>query len=244
MEIQYLTENNKKRTNHPSAHVTMPPMNQEKHILLRFYDVLFDVFGSQHWWPGESPFEVMVGTVLTQNTNWTNVEKAIRNLKKADLLDPEKIDALDPPQLAELIRPAGYFNIKAKRLKNLVRWFCREYQGVFPALSDQPLDFLREQLLSVNGIGRETADSIILYALEKPTFVVDTYTYRILVRHGCIDPDSDYELIKEYCQTHLPEDLQLYNEFHALIVRLGKNYCKPKPRCNGCPLEPFDHFIE
>lgn len=211
---------------------------------MQFYQVLLDHYGRQHWWPGDSPFEVMVGAVLTQNTNWSNVEKAIRNLKQADTLDPHKIDELTPEKLAGLIKPAGYFNIKAKRLKNLIHWFCREYDGSIEELKELSVERLREDLLQINGIGRETADSILLYALEKPAFVVDTYTCRILVRHGCIGAEYDYEQIKEYCQEQLPPDLALYNELHALIVCVGKNHCKPRPQCMDCPLEAFEHTLE
>ncbi len=213
-------------------------------ILMDFYHTMLKQYGPQHWWPGESPLEVMIGAVLTQNTNWTNVEKAIRNLKAANALDPWKLQRLDPARLAELIRPAGYFNIKAKRLKNLIQWFCQEYDGSMAALGKLSVDRLREELLSLNGIGRETADSIILYALEKPTFVIDTYTCRILVRHGCLDGENDYEEFKDYCQRNLPEDVVLYNEIHALFVQVGKAHCKPTPKCSGCPLEVFDHRIQ
>lgn len=211
---------------------------------MTFYHTLLTHYGPQHWWPGDSPFEVMVGAVLTQNTNWTNVEKAITNLKAADMLDPHKIDSLSHEQLAPLIKPAGYFNIKAKRLKNLVKWFCAEHQGSMESLARLSLDQLTEQLLSINGVGRETADSIILYALNKPTFVVDTYTYRILTRHNCIDTQTDYQEIKDYCQYNLPQDVAIYNECHALFVQLGKNHCKPRPNCTNCPLNNFEHNIE
>jgi endonuclease III related protein len=212
--------------------------------LMGFYKALLAAFGDQHWWPGDTPFEVMVGAILTQNTNWSNVEKAIGNLKKADMLCPRKMDSLDITQLAELIRPAGYFNIKAKRLKNFVRFFCERYDGDIARLAAGPVDYIREQLLSINGIGPETADSIILYALEKPVFVVDTYTYRILTRHECVSPESGYDELKEYCQAAMPTDVALYNQCHALFVRLGKEYCKPKPKCLGCPLENFTHRLE
>ena len=212
--------------------------------LNQFYEALLAHYGRQHWWPGDGPFEVMVGAVLTQNTNWNNVAKAIGNLKAAGKLSAEALDELEPNELAVLIRPAGYYNIKARRLGNLVRWFLSEYDGSIEALVQRPVDTLREELLGINGIGRETADSIILYALNKTTFVVDTYTYRVLARHGCIDTESDYEEIKDYCQRNLPEQAKLYNELHALIVRVGKEHCKPRPRCDGCPLERFEHTIE
>lgn len=218
--------------------------NETTKKLLRFYEAMLNHFGPQHWWPGDTAFEVMVGAVLTQNTNWSNVEKALANLKTAKRLDATAIDQLSHADLAEYIRPAGYFNVKARRLKNLISWFCREHDGSIERLADWPLDRLREQLLSIKGIGPETADSILLYALEKPTFVVDTYTYRILVRHGCLDRDCDYEQMKDFFERHLDEDTRLYNEFHALIVQVGKHHCKPQAKCEGCPLAPFDHQIE
>jgi len=221
-----------------------PMSSSTDNKLMCFYEALLDHFGPQHWWPGQSPFEVMVGAVLTQNTNWSNVEKAIKNLKNAQALTPERINNLTHEELAQLIRPAGYFNIKAKRLKNFIRWFCSDYNASIESLRELSVDRLREELLSINGIGRETADSIILYALEKLTFVVDTYTYRILLRHGCIDSDSDYERTKEYCQANLPDDIAVYNELHALIVRTGKIHCKPRPACLECPLARFSHDVE
>jgi len=219
-------------------------MPQPSNVLLQFYQTLLDRYGPQHWWPGETPFEVMVGAVLTQNTNWHNVEKAIANLKAAHLLDPHALDQIPPARLAPYIRPAGYFNIKARRLKNLVRWLCRQCDGDIAALARRPLASLREDLLAINGIGRETADSLLLYALNKPTFVVDAYTYRVLVRHHCIDADSDYEQVKDFCQSRLTEDVALYNEFHALLVRVGKEQCKPRAQCTGCPLQSFAHSTE
>ena len=206
-----------------------------------FYQAMYDAYGQQHWWPGETPFEVMVGAVLTQNTAWGNVEKAITNLKHADMLDPHKIAATQHEQLAELIRPSGYFNIKAKRLKSLVQWFIDTCDGDPERLYAISTETLRESLLSIKGVGRETADSIALYAAEKPTFVVDAYTYRILYRHHLVDDDADYESIKELFESNLLEDVSLYNEYHALIVQVGKYHCKPKAKCDGCPLAQFEH---
>ena len=220
----------------------MPGVNSDK--LMFFFQTLLQHYGPQHWWPGESPFEVMVGGVLTQNTNWYNVEKAISNLKAANLLSAAAIDELSHEQLAGHIRPAGYYNIKARRLKNLVGWFCSEYEGSVEALAALPTDRLCEELLAVNGIGRETADSIALYALGKLTFVVDTYTCRVLVRHGCLDPECQYEDVRAFCEAQLPPDLHIYNELHALIVQVGKNHCKPRPKCDGCPLARFEHSVE
>jgi endonuclease-3 related protein len=200
------------------------------------HQLLLHHFGPQKWWPGETPLEVMVGAVLTQNTNWTNVENAIRNLNAKGLLSLKALNAISTQALAEEIRPAGYFNIKAKRLKNLVRFIFERYNGSLKGLFNEAIGSLREGLLSVNGVGPETADSILLYALERPVFVVDTYTHRILLRHGMADEQMTYHELQEVFVDHLPEDLGLFNEFHALIVRAGKEYCKKRPLCSDCPL--------
>ena len=210
--------------------------SQTGRSLLEMHQLLLHHFGPQKWWPGETPLEVMVGAVLTQNTNWTNVEKAIRNLNAKGLLSLKALNAISTQALAEEIRPAGYFNIKAKRLKNLVRFFFERYNGSIEGLSNEAIGSLREGLLSVNGVGPETADSILLYALERPVFVVDTYTHRILLRHGMADEQMTYHELQEMFVDHLPEDLNLFNEFHALIVRAGKGYCKKRPLCSDCPL--------
>ena len=205
--------------------------------LKKIYSLLLKKFDPQHWWPGETPFEVMIGAVLTQNTSWGNVEKAIANIKRANLLDPKKLLNLSPGHLAELIRPAGYFNVKAKRLRNFLKYFVDEYEGAPSEMEKQGLPKLREELLGVNGIGRETADSILLYALNKPVFVCDTYTYRILSRHGLVPESADYDEIQSTFMDNLCEDVSLFNEYHALIVRTGKEFCRPKPRCENCPLK-------
>ena len=206
-------------------------------VLTEIYDILFKSFGKQYWWPGDTGFEVVIGAILTQNTNWSNVEKAIKNLKSVKIFTPKKLYELDQDELAELIRPSGYFNVKAKRLKHFIEWLFLNYNGSLSKLFKQDFDTLREQLLSVNGIGKETADSIILYAAEKPTFVVDAYTKRVLVRHGVITEDYDYDAIKEVFENNLPKEVPLYNEYHALIVMVGKHYCKPKMQCEECPLK-------
>ncbi len=211
-------------------------MNKAK-VLTEIYDSLFNSFGKQYWWPGDTGFEVVIGAILTQNTNWTNVEKAIRNLKNAKIFTPMKLHEINQEKLAELIKPSGYFNVKAKRLKHFIEWLFLNYNGSLSKLFKLRYTILREQLLSVNGIGKETADSIILYAAEKPTFVVDTYTKRVLVRHGLITEDYDYDTIKEVFEENLPKEVPLYNEYHALIVMVGKYYCKPKMQCEECPLE-------
>jgi endonuclease-3 related protein len=207
-------------------------------ILKEIYQRLFKHFGPQQWWPGETPFEVMVGAILTQNTNWSNVEKAINNLKAEGLMDAHQLYNLDTEKLAALILPAGYYNIKAKRLKNLVKWFVETYDGDADKLSKSSLESLREELLSVKGIGPETADSIALYAAGKPSFVVDAYTYRIFSRHGLIPEETTYDEIKSLFEDNLAPDVKLFNEYHALIVRAGKEYCrKTKPLCDKCPLK-------
>lgn len=210
--------------------------NQTGRTLLEMHHLLLDHFGPQDWWPGETTLEIMVGAVLTQNTNWANVEKAIHNLKEHGLLSVEVLEGIPPDELAKEIRPAGYFNIKAKRLKNLVRFLIERYEGSVEELAGEETGNLREQLLAVNGIGPETADSILLYSLERPVFVVDGYTYRILLRHGMADDQMDYHELQGMFMDNLPEDVHLFNEFHALIVRTGKEYCKKRPLCRDCPL--------
>jgi endonuclease-3 related protein len=207
------------------------------------YQLLFERFGRQHWWPGESKFEIIIGAILTQNTNWANVEKAIANLKSAGCLTPHKLQGLDHRELALLIRPAGYYNVKAKRLKNFMNWLFDNHAGKLSNLEGVETEQLRTELLSVKGIGCETADSILLYALERPVFVVDAYTARIAVRHRLIEPGADYEQLQELFQSNLPEDVRLFNEYHALLVRVGKEFCKPQPRCAGCPLEKLPHTV-
>jgi endonuclease-3 related protein len=208
--------------------------------LKEYYKKLHKTLGPQKWWPGDGPFEVMVGAVLTQNTNWGNVEKAINNLKKAGKLSATAIHKMQTDQLAGLIRPSGYFNVKAKRLKGLIKWFIERFDGDTEKMFSQRLEDLREELLSVKGIGPETADSILLYAGGMPSFVVDAYTYRILLRHQLILEESTYDEIKSFFEDNLPQDVDRYNEYHALLVQVGKNYCKPRePACEKCPLYEF-----
>ncbi len=205
-------------------------------LLTEIYDKMFARFGPQHWWPGGTPFEVMVGAILTQNTNWGNVEKAIGNLKRRGVLEARKLLKLPPAQLAELIRPAGYFNIKTQRLRNFLSYFVETYGGDVGRMRKRPVATLREELLAVKGIGRETADSILLYALEKPIFVIDAYTHRALSRHFLITEEADYDEMQQLMMSSFPEDTAHYNEYHALLVRIGKEFCKPKPQCENCPL--------
>ncbi len=212
--------------------------------LTEIYQLLFDSFGPQHWWPGQTQFEIITGAILTQNTNWANVEKAIANLKSANCLSPEKLYHLDVAQLADFIRPAGYYNIKTKRLKNFINWLFDNYDGQPVNLETVDTNQLRAELLSINGIGFETADSILLYAFERPVFVIDAYTARIAFRHQLIEPDANYEQLRELFQSNLPENVKLFNEYHALLVRAGKEFCKPKAKCPGCPLEKLPHSLD
>jgi len=215
-----------------------------REIIAKIYELLYDAFGPQHWWPGETPIEIMTGAILTQNTSWANVEKAISNLKDADCLSLEGLYHIHFPQLAELIRPAGYYNIKAARLMNFVNWLFENYNGEIKNLESVETGQLRAELLSVKGVGRETADSILLYALGRPVFVVDAYTARIALRHELIEPDADYEQLRELFESNLPQETQLFNEYHALLVRLGKEFCRPKSKCANCPLEKLPHTLE
>jgi len=204
--------------------------------LKEVYDRLLESFGPQGWWPGESPFEVLVGAVLVQNTSWKNVVKAIDNLRDADVTSPQAVGDLAQEELEELVRPAGYFRLKARRLRNLIEFILRRYDGSLDAMFAAGLPVVREQLLTVNGVGPETADSILLYAGNLPTFVVDTYTHRVLSRHGWIDPESDYHAVKDHFEQNLTTDVALYNEYHALLVRVGHHYCRKTPKCDECPL--------
>jgi len=220
-------------------------MQAVREKLMQMYQAMYEHFGPQNWWPGDGALEIVIGAVLTQNTNWTNVERAIENLQRENLIDIEKLNNIDHSQLARLIRPAGYFNIKAKRLKNLIKYLWDSYQGDIDKFFSLSIEQMREELLSVSGIGRETADDIILYAANKPTFVIDAYTWRIAHRHMLIEYDADYETIKELFEDNLDADVELFNEYHALLVATGKNYCKrKKPLCEKCPLNKFEHNPE
>jgi len=212
--------------------------------LLEIYRLLFDAFGPQGWWPGESQFEIIIGAILTQNTSWANVEKAIENLKSAGCLEAKKLYEMPDKTLAELIRPAGYFNIKTRRLKNFLTWLFGNYAGDLQQLEQLSTERLRTELLAIKGIGPETADSILLYAFDREIFVVDAYTARVAVRHNLIEPEAGYEQIQLFFESTLPADVRLFNEYHALLVRVGKEFCRPKPICKSCPLESLPHTIE
>lgn len=205
--------------------------------LLAIYDALFAAFGPQGWWPAKTPFEVMVGAILTQNTNWRNVERAIANLRAARALTPAAMRRLGPEALAELIRPAGYFRVKAGRLGSLLSHLHRRHGGSVARMLSLPAPALREALLGISGVGPETADSILLYAAGRPSFVVDAYTKRVLARHGLVVEDVSYAGVQDLFARSLPADAALFNEYHALLVRLGKDFCRTRqPRCDACPL--------
>jgi len=201
------------------------------------YQQLLAAYGPQHWWPGETPFEVMVGAVLTQNTAWSNVERAIHNLKRADALSPEALLAVPVTQLAEWLRPSGYFNVKAERLRSLCAWLLAA--GGVRALAQRETHHLRRELLAIKGVGPETADDILLYACERPVFVIDAYTRRIFSRLGLIEGDEHYEVLRAHFEAALGRghrNVPLFNEYHALIVFHAKSHCRKRPLCAGCPL--------
>lgn len=208
----------------------------QKKVLTKIYDTLYTAFGPQHWWPGETPFEIAVGAILTQNTNWGNVEKAISKLKKRGALDANTLYKMQDKKLAELIRPAGYYNIKTKRLKEFLGFLLNHYKGSIENMREEDTPSLRHKLLGIHGIGPETADSILLYALEKPVFVIDAYTKRVLARHKLISEKAGYHEIQELFHKSLARNAKHYNEYHALFVKLGKDFCRTKPECEACPL--------
>jgi len=211
-----------------------PPFDPNAATLCTVFDRLLATYGPQHWWPAETPFEVMVGAVLTQNTAWSNVERAIANLRAAEALEPNRLLALGPERLAELIRPAGYFNVKAQRLRHFCD-FLRAAGGE-AALAKLPTAELRHRLLAVHGVGPETADDMLLYAFARPVFVIDAYTRRLFQRLGLASGDEGYETLRHGCEQALGEDAPLFNEYHALIVRHAKQACVRRPRCAACGL--------
>jgi endonuclease-3 related protein len=208
--------------------------------LQEYYNALFRALGPQNWWPARTAFEVIVGAILTQNTAWANVEKAITNLRRERLLTPASLERVPQIKLARLIRSSGYFRQKAKKLKAFVKFLRCEYGGSLARMFRAPTAQLREKLLAVHGIGPETADSILLYAGRHPVFVVDAYTKRIFTRHGLVTEKAGYEELRALFENTLSRDVQLYNEFHGLIVMTGKHWCRTKnPLCHACPLQRF-----
>ncbi len=212
-------------------------MTGKKRRIKRMYDLLEGYFGDLGWWPARTGFEVVVGAVLTQNTAWSNVEKAIEALRRGKLMEPRVISRLESARLAELIRPAGYYRVKAERLKEVSRFLMEECGGKLWKLKKKDTDRLRARLLSVKGIGPETADSILVYALDKPVFVVDAYTKRIFSRHGLAGEKAPYDEVRSLVEENFPADTRVLNQFHALLVETGKRFCKKKKGlCGGCPL--------
>ncbi len=215
----------------------MPGTNSKavgKKWAYKIYKKLLQQHGKQYWWPADSEFEVMVGAILTQNTAWTNVEKAINNLKSSNHLSEDAIISAKHSSLARLIKPSGYFNVKAKRLKSYCEWYLNN--GGYLQMKYWPTAKLRKALLQVNGVGHETADDILLYAFKRPVFVIDAYTRRIFSRLGHMKGDEVYDDLRTCFETQLPESKKLFAEYHSLIVQHGKHICKPNPDCNACSL--------
>jgi endonuclease III related protein len=203
---------------------------------VEIYEILSRHYGPMHWWPADTPFEVCIGAILTQSTSWSNVEKAISNMKGARLMSPKAIASVRKDRLARMIRPSLYYNVKARKLKEFVRFLNCEFAGKVDNMAAVPTDELRGRLLSVWGLGPETVDSILLYAQNRPSFVVDAYTRRICFRLGLTGKEDTYEQLKAHFEARFPKSVRHYNEFHALIVEHGKRFCRAKPICAGCPL--------
>lgn len=206
---------------------------------MEIYNTLSQFYGPTGWWPGDSPFEIAIGAILTQNTAWTNVEKAIDNLKRGKLLEPHKIIQCDRIQLEQAIRPSGYFRQKVERLIIFCKFLIEKYDGKIENMLHKDTTYLRKELLNIKGIGPETADDILLYACEHLIFVVDAYTRRIFSRHGILDENLKYEEIQNYFHEHLTKDVHIYKEYHGLIVWTGKDYCRKEPKCSQCPLNKY-----
>jgi endonuclease-3 related protein len=211
-------------------------MTRMRELLHELYEILLQSFGPQGWWPGETPFEVALGAILTQNTNWRNVARVIEDLKLEGALEARVLREMPDEELARRLKPVGYYNIKAARVKNFLAFFAHRHQDSMASMAAEDLGALRAELLTVKGIGPETADSILLYALLKPSFVVDAYTFRILSRHGLVEESLLYEELRQVFMDHLPARVDFFQEYHALLVRLGKEFCRPRPKCAGCPL--------
>ena len=213
-----------------------PPRDEAKARLLRLYRALLARFGRQGWWPGRTPFEIAAGAILTQHTAWTNAARAIAALRAERALSPAAIDRMSEPRLAAIIRSAGTYRLKARRLKAFTRWLVERHGGRFDGLRQAPLAAARTELLHVPGLGPETADAILLYAAHRPVFVADAYARRALARHGLLPARASYEDARAFLEAHLPSDPALFNEFHALLVALGKHHCRTTARCEACPL--------
>lgn len=210
-----------------------------KELLQNVYRKLYDTFGPQHWWPAETPFEVILGAILTQNTAWKNVAAAISSLRENDILSFGAVCEIPQQTLAHLIRPSGFYNQKAVKIKSFCQHVRAEWGGNLDEFLSQNADALRAELLRIKGIGPETADSVVLYAALQPSFVVDTYTYRIFSRHGWVSETIEYEELRGFFMRSLEPDVQLYQEYHALLVRTGHLFCRKKPLCTSCPLNAY-----
>jgi endonuclease-3 related protein len=213
-----------------------PPRDRSKSRLLRLHTALLARFGRQRWWPGRSPYEVAVGAVLTQHTSWVNAARAIAALRSRRLLTPVRLAAVPPSDLARVIRSAGTPRVKARRVQAMTRWLLKTFGGGFGRMRTTPLGPLRRSLLEIPGLGPETADAILLYAAGRPVFVADAYARRVLARHRLIGAAASYEESRAFVEAHLPSDPALFNEFHALLVAVGKSHCRTVPRCTDCPL--------
>lgn len=217
--------------------VSLRPPEPPGRTLRRYYQRLRRHFGPQHWWPARTRFEVILGALLTQNTSWNNVKKTLSNLRGAKVLSPTKLGRLPPQRLAHLLRPSGYFRQKTRAVRHFLDHLERRYRGSLARLFRRPTPALRQELLGLNGIGEETADSILLYAGNRPVFVIDAYTRRVLGRHRLASAEAPYAELQSFFERHLPRDPALYNEYHALLVAAGKNYChRERPACAACPL--------
>ncbi len=222
------------------ARAAAPRLQSENQTLVLYFDRLLRAYGPQRWWPARTRLEVILGAILTQNTSWNNAARAIQKLRKARALKLDRLRRLDSRQLRELVRPAGFYRQKARTIRNFLRWLNDACQGSLTRMFSRPTENLRRALLEVPGIGEETADAILLYAGHQPLFLADAYTRRVLSRHGLIAVDSKYEQARAFLHTHLAPDAGLFNEFHALLVEVGKRHCwRNTPNCRGCPLEPF-----
>jgi len=220
--------------------VTKQPGTPAGRLLSRYYSVLRGRFGPQQWWPARTRLEVILGAILTQNTAWHNATLALRNLRKSGLLSWQGLRRADLPGLEACVRPAGFYRQKARTIRDFVDWLSRQHAGSLHRLFSQPAEELRCQLLNLRGLGPETVDAILLYAAQRPLFVADAYTRRVLARHGFVSDAADYHKTQEFLHAHLPRDVSLFNEFHALLVEVGKKHCKPQfPECAECPLEEF-----
>lgn len=205
----------------------------------QIYEALYQHWGEQHWWPADSPLEMILGAVLTQNTAWTQVEKAMQRLKSEQAIDLNRLVDTPASTLEEWIRPAGFFRQKARAIQTFCQHIQQHYNGSIDTLFELETSALRTELLSWRGVGPETADSILLYAARRPLFVIDAYTKRFMVRHGWADEKATYATLASFFTDQLEQDPALFNEFHALIVQLGKTHCRPTPTCEGCPLQPL-----